>query len=193
MTVSEPGSNDHLQKITAYHEAGHAFMAFLKKVRIVKVSIIPDERAGTLGHLVASSKLIKKPGEPGFKESFRTRLENFCMVAMAGLSAEYILTGAKDLDAIGGDLECIDICLGNLTHSRREFNLYRDLLWIRTETFLREKKHWAMIEMLAHYLLTWESTIKGSKAKEIFRKANPRLIKKDMDSLLHILNKKRSI
>ena len=66
--------------VTAYHEAGHALMAFLKKVRIVKVSIIPSESLGALGHLISSNKIGANPGEFLYKDKFKNRLEHFCMV-----------------------------------------------------------------------------------------------------------------
>ena len=42
---------------TAFHEAGHAMVAFLKRVRIVQISILPDVESGSLGHLLSSGKL----------------------------------------------------------------------------------------------------------------------------------------
>lgn len=163
-------------------------MAFIKKVRIVKVSIEPSQRQGSLGHLIASNKIGSNPGEENFKNKYRTRLENFCMVAMAGMSSEYILTGIKNWESVGQDQECIDYFLSLLTYSQREFSLYRDLLWVRTETILRVKDHWNMIENLANYLLTEKSVINGRKAKEILRNSNPKLIKKNINSVLCSLN-----
>ncbi|MCP4148808.1 MAG: hypothetical protein GY757_13765, partial [bacterium] len=155
--------------VTAYHEAGHALMAFLKKVRIVKVSIIPSESPGALGHLISSNKIGAKPGEFLYKDKFKNRLEHFCMVGMAGMSAEYILTGVHNLEGGGQDQACIDYFLGLLTYSHREFTLYRDLLRVRTESILREKAHWKMITALAQFLLNVNPVINGRKAKEILR------------------------
>ena len=165
-------------------------MAFIKKVRIVKVSIEPSERQNSLGHLIASNKIGSNPGEESFKIKYRTRLENFCMVAMAGMSSEYILTGIKNWEGVDQDLECIDYFLSLLTYSHRDFSLYRDLLWVRTETILRAQDHWYMIENLANYLLTEESVIDGRKAKEILRNSNLKLIKENIRSVLNSLNKR---
>jgi len=178
------------RKIIAYHEAGHAFMAFIKKVRIVKVSIVPSERQGSLGHLIASNKIGSNPEDENFKSKYRTRLENFCMVAMAGMISEYILTGIKNWEGVYQDQEYVNYLLSLLTYSQREFSLYRDLLWVRTETILRTKDHWHMIENLANYLLTENSVISGRKAKEILRNSNPRLIKENISSVVCSLNKR---
>lgn len=172
----------------AYHEAGHALMAFIKKVRILKVSIEPSERQESLGHLIASNKIGSNPGEENFKIKYRTRLENFCLVAMAGMTSEYILTEIKNWEGGGQDQECINYFLSLLTYSQREFSLYRDLLWVRTETILGAKDHWNMIENLANYLLNRKPVINGRKAKEILRNSNPKLIKENINSVLCSLN-----
>lgn len=54
------------ERATAYHEAGHAVVAFFwpRVPRIARVTIIPDPKAGTLGHARRGRSVRPFPASP---------------------------------------------------------------------------------------------------------------------------------
>lgn len=173
------------QTLTAYHEAAHGLLAFLNKVRIVKISIVPNELAGSLGYLISSNKLI----DPGATTSInRDRLEHFIMITLAGGAAEKIYDSSCNMSGSAVDFQIADQLLKDLTHSPKEKELLKELLVARTTCLLKQKENWAMVDALACHLLNSEPTVKGRNVLKIFKQANPQLEREAICGLRESLN-----
>lgn len=173
------------QTLTAYHEAGHGLLAFLNKVRIVKISIVPNELAGSLGYLISSNKLIDAGA---MTTTNKDRLEHFIMITLAGCAAEKIFDSSCDISGSAVDFQIADQLLKDLTHGPKEKELLKELLVARTTRLLKQKENWAMVDALAIHLLNNEPTVKGRKVLEIFKQANPQVEKVAIRGLRESLN-----
>ncbi|MGC4013905.1 MAG: hypothetical protein QM755_05225 [Luteolibacter sp.] len=83
-----------LERLTAYHEAGHAVIALSQGRMIQEVSIVP--RLQRLGHCEVKKGTAKK---------LKDALETDLMILLAGLAAEARLTGRYHLSGAAQDLE----------------------------------------------------------------------------------------
>ncbi|MEM7183549.1 MAG: hypothetical protein AAF518_21755 [Spirochaetota bacterium] len=170
---------------TAYHESGHAVMAFLQKVRIVKISIVPDERMGISGMLVKSNKIL----DSGDRETFLDRIESFILIAMSGMVAESILNAYNNYQGAEKDIEYIKELLQHLTYNQKEQDLYENLLWARTKNILQKSQNWDMIKKLALYLLHERKTLSGKEVMQFLRNINSDIDRKNISNIKDSLEK----
>src|SRR4051794_13486154 len=84
---------------TAYHEAGHAAVAFYLDVKLKRVSIVADEQEGSGGHVLHDKMfrgLMAEQMEVGFdlasnpdaEAKARLRIEKAILIALAGREAQ---------------------------------------------------------------------------------------------------------
>lgn len=174
---------------TAYHEAGHTVMAYLKSIRIVRVSIVADEREGSLGHLLYSGKL----GEEAVQglDSVRRRLLGQIQTAMGGLTAEYLFTGKRNINGAAGDLAIIESILPVLERTPEAAMALTTELWKQTETELNVARSWKMLHALAEHLLDRQPTLSGKDALEIVKAADPEATEEQIDELHGLLNREQ--
>lgn len=175
---------------TAYHEAGHTVMAYLKSIRIVRVSIVADEREGSLGHLLYSGKLGEEAAQ-GLTDSVRRRLLGQIQTAMGGLTAEYLFTGKRNINGAAGDLAIIDSILPVLERTPEAAMALTTELWKQTETELNVARSWKMLHALAEYLLDRQPTLSGKDALEIVKAADPEATEEQIDELHGLLNREQ--
>lgn len=151
------------REATAYHEAGHAYTAYSLRIRIVRVSIVADEREGSLGHLKYSAKFETLPSD-----LVQDRLRRIASVLMSGLLAEKLFTGFENFTGAASDLALLD---GIARHLFPADSLEPELvkLWQETEARLKEKRSWAGITRLADHLLDIAPTIDGRKAMSLLK------------------------
>ena len=163
-------------------------MAYLQKVRIIKVSILPDDDNCILGYLITSNKLGVDSQNRHFTVKCNDRLEQMLLIGMAGITAENIFTGNKDWQGAGEDLLHIEMLLQHLTYSQREQHLYSELLWTRTDALLRRPENWKMLEALAWHLLTAQPVLTGKQAWRIFKNVSQEKIEQNWQNLENLLN-----
>ena len=136
---------------TAHHEAGHAVAAYLRNRRFTSVSIVSGGE--TLGQCVFG----RKPREIHLDvESYgktRERIETLIMVAMAGVIAEYLLTGRRNWRGAQSDLHDATNCAAYVVSDEREMRAYLRWLWERTRNLLSAEPHWSAVKALAAELL----------------------------------------
>ncbi|MFC1953179.1 hypothetical protein ACFLWR_03515 [Chloroflexota bacterium] len=81
-------------KQTAYHEAGHAVTAYILRLRIIELLIVPDDDyMGMFSHGPGRKITPETDG----RQKTRSGLERLAMEALAGNVAEYLLTGKRNL------------------------------------------------------------------------------------------------
>ena len=140
---------------TAYHEAGHAVISRLTTPRISvrRVSIIADERQGTLGHVLHRKPHKSFQPDAVVTPSTRERLEANIIATLAGDIAERKFTGRKtngwcrDFDAACSLASC-------MVSGERELEAYINWQGIRTEAMLDFPPFWGCVEVVAERLLT---------------------------------------
>lgn len=162
---------------TAYHEAGHAVMAFIQKRAFRHVTIEPDTAEGSLGHVLFYEWSRKFNPELDKLTCRRTEiLEGIIMTSLAGGLAEKIKTGRYNSIGAKEDRKNA-INLANYIYSNKEeLALYLKLKWLCCEHFLKERFNWNRVEVLAKALLK-ERRISSKKARKIIREADNELIK----------------
>jgi len=161
----------HSLKLTAYHEAGHAVMAYWLRKRIRHVTVIPNSDDNTLGH-------FKQGKAPNFlrdadcdrSPKIRMELEKLAMVDLAGQAAEYLLTGRKHKAGSEEDNHHALNCLSYLTGSTEELEAYWNWLAIRAKATLKIPALWQAIQTLAVELLN-KKYIGGRRAHQIIQEA----------------------
>ncbi len=141
---------------TAYHEAGHAVAAWwfgqLKKRD--DVTIIPDPRTGSLGHVRNPPRFIAEI-ERGGGNSGRATLqaEKFVVCCLAGNAASVRFRKTKKRCLAGGrgDYEQSVTVLSHLA-SGEELAAYFRLLQLRAENLVA--RFWPEVEAVAKRLLS---------------------------------------
>jgi len=153
---------------TAYHEAGHAVIAWLLHRPFVHVSIIPDDV--NLGHL----RKTPKPASlhPEYERNARTEgwLRGEIMVDLAGPLAEKLTTGRGNwrIGADGDFHHAFDMAC-YLTCGEAETTAFVRWLWERTKLLL--EMNWPIMEALAKELLQ-RRVIGAKQARALMREAN---------------------
>ena len=167
---------------TAYHEAGHAVMAWIQGIPVRFVTIDPDfyyiengsgmslKDDGVDGRCV----LPKRFGDVFFLINPRTcqgreRLQKIVLITLAGEIAERLFRprsrGYHEM-AVGGGI-ADDLILHKLAEDAEEQKLY--LRWIRHRAKGLLKRHWKKVEALVRELLL-KKTLKGTEVESIFRR-----------------------
>jgi ATP-dependent Zn protease len=137
-------------RLTAYHEGGHAVVAYILHRRFGSISIVPEEDVEgriTLG----KAKYI----EPDWDTSRRCviELEKRAMVLCAGVVAERLFTGRRHWKGSENDITKAVDYLAYQCGNDEEVSAYLELIWIRTRNLLRLPQHWAAVEAVAEELL----------------------------------------
>ena len=149
---------------TAFHEAGHAVIAVLEKLSVVRVSIEPGD--DTLGHITYDTlrfddKFRESRGLDRIDHAEWEILQLGCERWRAEANARTVLAGeiaerlhAPDVPRSNGadrDLHRFSLWLIELTLDRAERDVYSQLLRMQTERQLR--KYWRAVECVAGQLL----------------------------------------
>lgn len=137
---------------TAYHEAGHAVVAYCLRRRFAEVSIIPAD--DTRGHVGRPGNAIEGLDPYMDAESARTRnrIEAEIMVYFAGGVAEWIFSGRHG-KGTGRDDDAVITFAEHVVSSHDELEAYISWLWIKTRNLLSEDYCWAAVQALAKALL----------------------------------------
>lgn len=154
--MSNPKKRSEKQRrATAYHEAGHAVMAYVLGRPFRRVSITTDE--DSLGHVLY--RKWDKRFDPNTTDPERARLkiERAIMTAFAGHEAEFLFTGRRNHVGSRTDTEAGGR-LATYIIDDWEIELPAFLKWlrIRTRNILNSPQHWRAVEDLAVALLEKE-------------------------------------
>lgn len=153
---------------TAYHEAGHAVMSFIRKRRFKYVTIIPEK--DSLGHI------LHKPWsnfDPEVNDDARTskKIETEALVSLSGHAVESLLTGKTMWQCAswqGDRHNAIDILSYSFPEGE-ELGAYFTWLFIHAKNILKQPLHWKAVQYLADELLIHKK-IGYKKAREIIKK-----------------------
>jgi ATP-dependent Zn protease len=140
-------------KQTAYHEAGHAVMAVWLRLRVLHVSIIPDEEEGSLGHTDQGKGAKIEPENRESSTETRFQIERLVLVLLAGNAAERILANRKCSAGSESDYSKASGLLSYLAPRDDEMRSYCVWLGERAKTILLSDWNWYAVETLANELL----------------------------------------
>jgi hypothetical protein len=136
---------------TAYHEAGHAVAAYLRRLRFTSISIIPYR--GTLGHCEFSEAPVIIDLNAHSIGHARRRMETLIIVSLAGVVAECLLTGRHNWRGAHADLHDAARYASFVTGSDDELGAYVRWLWEHTKMLLGAPPCWLAIQQLAAVLI----------------------------------------
>jgi len=155
---------------TAYHEAGHAVMAYVLRRRFHFITIDPqklDENTGGLVRLVHSSKLSKSVNWGGFAD--RAQIERQISLTLGGEAACELLVGPKSWH-LSQDAE-VCVRLAQLQcGDEEEANAYLNWLWLSVRNQLNLPHNWVCVRAVAKALMK-QKTLSYREAREIIQTA----------------------
>jgi hypothetical protein len=136
---------------TAYHEAGHAVAAYLRRLRFTNISIIPDR--GTLGRCEFSEAPVIIDLKTHSIARARRRIETLIIVSLAGIVAEHLLTGRHNWRGAQADLQDAARYAAYVTGSDDELGAYLRWLSEHTKMLLSAPPCWLAVRQLAAVLI----------------------------------------
>ena len=149
--------NERRLEAVAYHEAGHAFMAWKEGVRIHRLSIVPDE--STNGRVKHESPLKGVRLDIDNSGRARVRAEKHIRIYLAGPIAQrkHRPSSWRQWHGRSDHDEAADLIF-RVTGSDEEANAYIKRLSIQTSNML--KANWPLVSRLAvaaleHRTLPW--------------------------------------
>lgn len=152
---------------TAYHEAGHAVVAFFSRHlgKTKDVTIEPDAQAGTLGcHRRWPTPSLRPDADVTRRD--RLRLEEGIVVFLAGPIAERQRAGRWDHVGADRDRRCAVDMASYLVSGDQKLNALLQRLDVRAERLVH--RYWAEIEAVASALLK-EPTLKRRRLQEVIQ------------------------
>jgi ATP-dependent Zn protease len=136
----------------AYHEAGHAVIAWVLGRRFKYVTIIPELEDGSLGHVMYGN--LSKNFNPEIDEYDKTRriLEKEILLSFAGVLAGKKFKGRHNFVGARSDRDiafdyAIRICNSNIEETKK----YVDWLWVRCRNMV--DSNWEDIQTVARALM----------------------------------------
>jgi len=167
------------RKLAAYHEAGHAVVAYDQGVRVHGISIVPDD--GRMGHIAIDTLLLNRLA-PTFQTNKGARnrftMERHVMVLQGGHAAVHrLVPGSVELaDTVNGEGSDQNIAMSLLeafATGDREAEKYYHWLDARTEGIMANPMRWFQVRILAEALLE-QQQLGARKVRDVIREAGER-------------------
>ncbi len=157
-------SEGQLRRLTAYHEAGHAVMAFSLGRPIQKVTIAPG-KLQTGGVRLGACEMQKGRNKPT-----DDWLEDEVLILLAGMVAESHLTEQYNPLGASQDLRAVERLLASRAKNEKAMlRLHRRML-DKTEHILGDSIHSRAVQLVAEELLS-KVTISGRAVRHFFQQA----------------------
>ncbi len=172
--------------LAAYHEAGHAVVAYDQGVQVHGISIVPDD--GRMGHIAIDTLLLNRLA-PTFQFNKRARnrftMERHVMVLQGGHAAVNSLDPsrkdlAETINGEGSDQNIAMSLLNAFAEGELEADKYYQWLDARTEGIVANPMRWYQVRILAEALLEQEQ-LGARKVKEIIKEAGERWCKENQE------------
>jgi hypothetical protein len=152
---------------TAYHEAGHAVIAMHLGKAVRRVSIVPEEEEGNLGHVLHFKNRSFRPDIFDLSDARTRRLaEREILVTLAGRAAEMRHTGRPKSSGDGDDLRYVYDVAWRVCMDDEEAGKYVDWLKVRARNLIANRQIWARVKGLARALID-RPTMTGREAKGV--------------------------
>lgn len=149
---------------TAFHEAGHAVMAYVLSRPVEKVTISPAQ-LHTGGTRLGACKIQK-----GRFKASHDALEDEVLILFAGMVAESHFTGLYCTAGAAQDLNAVRRLLATRATSERQLEKLERRLLDKTEHLLADEVHATAVQLIAQQLLLKE-TISGRAVRHLIEQA----------------------
>lgn len=136
---------------TAYHEAGHAIVAFVTHRRFKYVTIVPKLQGNMLGHIMYGSLGKEFMPDLGIGHNLRYKVEREVILNFAGHAAESMFTGKRRTPGAGADFDSAATIAACVTGGFEETEAYINWLMARARGIVRH--YWGCVEALAEALM----------------------------------------
>jgi hypothetical protein len=154
-------------RATAYHEAGHAVVAWLQGHGFKGVSIVADEVEGSVGRVTANRAPSWFRPDVQMDRRHRTLCEMEIRELLAGFEAERRFTGRRNHVGASRDLErAADYADWVTGGSVEEVEPYLDRLSVEVALLFDTDIHWRAVQRLAEELVL-RGELSGSEARSI--------------------------
>jgi ATP-dependent Zn protease len=149
------------ERLTAFHEAGHAVMAELCGRLLTEVEIVGDrEHTGS----VQSLAFPPDPADGARSEEETEDVERRLKIILAGIVAEAMLSGREDWDETSEDLDsAVRLAMRLVDDCEDVLPLLFD---IRVDVERDLHAHWPAVELLAKELID-RKTMTGSEVRKL--------------------------
>ena len=167
-----------LSLATAYHEAGHAVMHLQLNLPLRGVSIIPNKRKESLGHVHGGSipKWVITIAETGdaweYPRVISRALSEICAFK-AGRIAERLATKKTNHEGAEGDRRAAYEWLFVLAPELATHECTALDRWLELRTSRLVKKHWSTIKLVAE-ALSIRRSLTGAEVRQIVTSRDPR-------------------
>ena len=162
-------SKANAKRSTAYHEAGHAVAHWVQGLGMHEVTIIPDKKEGTLGHV--SGHKIPKHIREKFEAVYSLRAEGLArkevIVLFAGHEAERLVSGRTSAVSWESDREMAYELMSCFSGSEQITLLWLKLLFAQAQAMVNSHKN--LISSLGEHLLKCER-MNGCEVREFLSK-----------------------
>lgn len=175
---------------TAYHEAGHAIMAWYLNRKIKSVSILKNE--DSLGRTNYKGWKAKIDTNEVSEERARPYIEKAILVGLAGEVAEHIYTGRHNWRGSSGDYDAALRLAMLLIHDLEdELPAYIKWLRLRARNILQVASHWHALKTLAEALLE-RKEMSGAEARETIFKSFEAAHQREAARIQQLIQKMRA-
>jgi ATP-dependent Zn protease len=158
-------------KCTAYHEAGHAVAACELDLPLRRISIVPNDDDGSLGHC-ARPGLPRKFENADKSNKTRLRIEKEILLKLSGAIAEARFRGQDNLQGAVDDNCELELYAETVCSSSKEIRKFLAWLKERARNLLNSKRGilWRAVRYIAKELVARQQ-IGPKTVKELLRKA----------------------
>ena len=169
--------------LSAYHEAGHAVVAYDQGVRVHGISIVPDE--GRMGHIAIDTLLLNRLA-PTFQYNKGARnrftMERHVMVLQGGHAAVHRLDPikkelAETVNGEGSDQNIAMSLVKAFASGDLEAEKYYQWLDARTEGIMANPMRWFQVQALAEALIEDEQ-LGARKVRMVIKEAGGEWLEK---------------
>ena len=159
--LSNTGPSTEAERLTAFHEAGHAVMAQLCGRQVTEVEIVGDREHTGMVHSLA---FPPDPADGAATEAENDDVERQLKVILAGTVAEAMVSDRQGWDETSEDLDAaVRLGMRLVDDCEDVLPLLSDI-GADVERDLR--RHWSAVEMLAVELLD-RKTLTGSEVRKL--------------------------
>jgi len=155
-----------MSEVSAYHEAGHAFMAIYVGARICSVTIEPDRDDGPERYADIQVEW------PVGQMTVREQREKEILVALAGPAAEMIHTGEPNhpgfVSEWAADWKIAWNAAASQFPNERKRLTHLEQTSVKLYRLLNQDHHWAALAAIVDNLLAHE-TLEGEEVEDIVR------------------------
>jgi ATP-dependent Zn protease len=149
------------ERLTAFHEAGHAVMAELCGRQVTEVEIVGDREHSGMVHSLAFPPDPADSAAPG---SETEEVKRHLKIVLAGVVAEAMVSGREDWDETSEDLDAAVRFAMRLVDDCEDVLPLLSDIWIDVERDLRGR--WPTVERLADELLR-RKELTGSEVRRL--------------------------